>query len=344
MAYDVLASDFLAGHDNEWVRERRLELEELRLDAVECVAGAALALRGPRLAAGEKAARKLISRKPLRERGYRLLMEVMAARGEIPAALQTYEELRMRLRDELGIAPAAAVRALHKRLLMRNDVVDASASSAGEPTPAGEPEERKLVTLLLADVVSAEDLERTRTWLDRVREVASAEVEAAGGVLGSSAGSVIVATFGAPAAQEDHAERAVGVANALSDKLGGIVPLRVAVESGEIIAGRAGFSGPPFTAAMKLLSGASGGEVLVGTRAFAAQHRRHPREGGVRGAPLVGRGPELDAIRTAYRRACAPGRPRLVTIVAMRESGNPGLQRNSLPAYWQRPLPRPRTR
>lgn len=315
LAEEVLAGEFLSEHDNEWVQKQRRDLEELRLDALECVAGGALALRGPRLAAGEQAARKLISRDPLRERGYRLLMEVMAARGEIPAALQTYEQLRVRLRDQLGIAPAAATRALHERLLMRNDVVDAPASPAGEPTPVGEREERKLVTVLLADVVSAEDLERTRAWLDRLRQVASAEVEAAGGVLGSSAGGWIVATFGASAAQEDHAERALRVANALNAKLRGIVPLRIAVESGEIIAGRPGLSGPPLTAAMKLLSGASGGEVRVGTRAFAAQHRRHPREGGVSGAPFVGRGAELDAIRTEYRRACAEARPRLVTIV-----------------------------
>jgi DNA-binding SARP family transcriptional activator len=315
LADDVLAGDFLSEHDNEWVQERRRELQDLRLDALECVARAALALGGPRLAAGERAARQLISREPLRERGYRLLMEVTAARGEIPAALQTYEELRVRLRDELGIAPTAAVRALHERLLTRNDVVDAPASPAAESTLRDERDERKLVTVLLADVVAAEDIERTRAWLDRVREVASAEVEAAGGVLGSSAGGAIVATFGAPAAQEDHAERALRVANALNAKLGGIVPLRVAVESGEIIAGRVGLTGPPFTAAMKLLSGASGGQVLVGTRASAARHRRHPREGGVRGALFVGRGAELEAIRAEYRRACADARPRLVTIV-----------------------------
>ena len=58
--------------------------------------------------------------------------------------------------------------------------------------------------------------------------------EAAGGVLSSSAGGGIVATFGAPAAQEDHAERALRVANTLNAKLGGIVPLRVAVESGQV--------------------------------------------------------------------------------------------------------------
>jgi DNA-binding SARP family transcriptional activator len=64
LADDVLAGDFLSEHDNEWVQERRRELQDVRLAALECVAGAALAQGGPRLAAGERAARKLISREP----------------------------------------------------------------------------------------------------------------------------------------------------------------------------------------------------------------------------------------------------------------------------------------
>lgn len=314
-ARDLLAGGFLTEHDNPWVEERRRELDGLRLDALECAAGAALALRGPRLAAGEKAARELISREPLRERGYRLMMEIMAAHGEIPAALQTYEELRVRLRDELGVAPTATARALHERLLVQSDVADSPASAAAEPTSDGAREERKLVTVMVADVAASGDLERTRAWLDRVREVADAEVETAGGVLGSSPGGGIVATFGAPAAQEDHVERALRVANSLDAKLRGVVPLRVAVESGEIIAGRAELSGPPFAVAMTLLSGSSGDQVLVGPRAFAAQHRQHPRERDVLLAPFVGRRAELDAILAEYRHVCVDARARLITIV-----------------------------
>ncbi|MGZ6564921.1 MAG: BTAD domain-containing putative transcriptional regulator [Solirubrobacteraceae bacterium] len=281
-ARDVLAGEFLSEHDSQWIRERRRELEELRLDALAAMAGAAVALGGRRLAAGEKAARELINREPLRERGYQLLMEVMGARGEVPVALQAYEQLRVRLRDELGIAPSAAVRALHERLLMPSDGAAPRDPPAAEPSAEGPREERKLVTVLLADVAAAEDPERTRAWLERVREVAITEVEAAGGVLGLGAGGEIVATFGALAAHEDHTQRALGVANALHAKLAGAVPLRVAVESGEIIAGRAGLTGPPFTAAMKLLSGASGGVVLVGARASAAQHPSAPRSRGPR--------------------------------------------------------------
>ena len=54
---------------------------------------------------------------PLREAGHRLLMEALAARGEVAEALAAYEALRVLLRDELGMAPGEAARALHERLL-----------------------------------------------------------------------------------------------------------------------------------------------------------------------------------------------------------------------------------
>ncbi len=52
-----------------------------------------------------------------REDGHRLLMEVLAARGNPAEALQVYDALRRRLRDELGTAPGEELRALHARLL-----------------------------------------------------------------------------------------------------------------------------------------------------------------------------------------------------------------------------------
>ena len=52
-----------------------------------------------------------------RETGHRLLMEALAATGNVAEALQVYDELRCLLRDELGVAPAAEVQALHQRLL-----------------------------------------------------------------------------------------------------------------------------------------------------------------------------------------------------------------------------------
>jgi DNA-binding SARP family transcriptional activator len=53
----------------------------------------------------------------VRETGHRLLMEALAATGNVAEALQVYDELRCLLRDELGVAPAAELQALHQRLL-----------------------------------------------------------------------------------------------------------------------------------------------------------------------------------------------------------------------------------
>jgi DNA-binding SARP family transcriptional activator len=44
---------------------------------------------------------------PFRERGHALLMSILVARGTEPEALRVYEELRRRLRDELGALPGA---------------------------------------------------------------------------------------------------------------------------------------------------------------------------------------------------------------------------------------------
>jgi DNA-binding SARP family transcriptional activator len=287
-------------------------IDELRWAAIEGRIEARLLLGRHDELIGELEA--AVAEQPLRERLREHLMVVLYRAGRPADALAAYREARHTWVEELGIEPGRRLQGLERAILVQDPALDLP--PRGGESPAGYAhDERKLVTVLLADVVAAEDLERTRAWLDRVREVARTEVATAGGVIGSSTGGGILATFGAPAAQEDHTERALGVANVLQAKLGGIVPLRVAVETGEIIAGRSGLTGPPVSFAMQLLSGAKSGDVLVGVRASAAHTRRQPRPGGARLAPLVGRGAELDALRAEYRRARADAGARLVTIV-----------------------------
>jgi DNA-binding SARP family transcriptional activator len=48
-----------------------------------------------------------------------LLMEILAARGNGADALRVYDELRARLRDELGATPAPELRELQAQLLRR---------------------------------------------------------------------------------------------------------------------------------------------------------------------------------------------------------------------------------
>ena len=114
-AADLVAPGFLPHHDEDWARERRRLVEELSLEAVEWVGSSSLA--GGELGEAERAARELVARSRYRESGHRLLMEALAAAGNVAEALRVYEDLRLLLRDELGVTPAPEIVELHGRLL-----------------------------------------------------------------------------------------------------------------------------------------------------------------------------------------------------------------------------------
>ena len=109
--------DFLPGHDALWIDEIRQDLEGIRLRALECVAEAGCGLGGPELAATERAGRALIEASPFHESGYLHLMRALAARDNVADALLVHDKLRLRLREDLGIAPSARVQELHAQLL-----------------------------------------------------------------------------------------------------------------------------------------------------------------------------------------------------------------------------------
>jgi predicted ATPase len=116
-ALAIARRGLLPGLDAPWIDERRRELEEVELEALELVAETGLGLGGAELPAAERAGKALVDRAPFRESGYRLQMELLAARGNFAEALQVYDDLRRLLVDELGTTPSAALLALHKRLL-----------------------------------------------------------------------------------------------------------------------------------------------------------------------------------------------------------------------------------
>jgi SARP family transcriptional regulator, regulator of embCAB operon len=116
----VAARRFLAGHDAAWIEVWRHRLADVLVRALEAYAAASLGVGGTELAAAERTSLELIERAPFRESGYRLLMEVKAARGNVAEALHVYEQLRVLLREELGVAPSPAVQAVHRRLLLES--------------------------------------------------------------------------------------------------------------------------------------------------------------------------------------------------------------------------------
>ena len=143
-AVELLAPGFLPHHDEDWALERRRQIEELALEALEWVGRGALASEEP--AAAERAARELVVRERYRESGHRLLMEALAAAGNVAEALRVYDDLRRLLRDDLGVTPAADIVELHGRLVAGEGVRDrircppsspgAAPSSAAPPSSA----------------------------------------------------------------------------------------------------------------------------------------------------------------------------------------------------------------
>ena len=237
--------------------------------------------------------------------------------------------------------------------------------------------ERKLATLIFADLVGStalagsQDPELTRVLLERFYDAMAGEIQVAGGTVEKFAGDAVMAAFGAPAALEDHAERALHAAIAMQRRVhelaGGVLSLRIGVNTGEVVFGapRAGssfVSGDPVNVAARLEQGAEPGEILVGERTVAlvrgAFEFDEPRSIAAKGKPdgvecrrllralslmrprgvhglrpaFVGREREMETLERTYREVEDAGEPRLVTIVADAGVGKTRLVRE----FWAR--------
>src|SRR3954452_18567758 len=168
-AAEIASAGLLPGLEADWIDERRRELSDLRVEALEAAAAAGVVLGGAHLAGAERAARAAVEAAPFRESARVVLMEALRAGGNVAEALRAYEELRTVLSDELGTPPSARVMALHERLL-RDDREPASAAPA-TPPPAAAPSpmprdsgsriverdnEIGLIGMLLGDAIAAE--------------------------------------------------------------------------------------------------------------------------------------------------------------------------------------------
>jgi DNA-binding SARP family transcriptional activator len=138
-ALDLTSRPLLAELGGRWVEQMRAEVGQLRGDQLETATRAGLAAGGPELATAERLARLLIEHEPYRESGYALLMEALAGAGNVAEALRVFADLRVLLRDELGIPPAAALRALHDRLLQDGQTRPPHADAPGALAPAEVP-------------------------------------------------------------------------------------------------------------------------------------------------------------------------------------------------------------
>ena len=109
--------EFLPSDEAPWIDEERVRLADVRLRALEAYGAACLGLGGTELLAAARAGRELVRLAPLRESGSQLLMRALAEQGNVAEALRVYTQLCDVLRDELGVSPCAATRAVHDGLV-----------------------------------------------------------------------------------------------------------------------------------------------------------------------------------------------------------------------------------
>ncbi len=114
---NIASRGLLPGTQANWLEAPRRELEDVRQQALEVIGRAGLVMGGTQLQSAERAARTLIESEPYRESGYVILMEALAARGNVAEAMRLFDGLRTLLRDELGTAPSPEALAAHERLL-----------------------------------------------------------------------------------------------------------------------------------------------------------------------------------------------------------------------------------
>jgi len=221
-------------------------------------------------------------------------------------------------------------------------------------------EERKLATVLFADVVGFTSLaERTDPEVvARLIDTAFRElgeiVADHGGTVDKFMGDSVMAVFGVPVAHDDDAERAVAAAMAMRH-LGGDLVFSIGVNSGEVMATAMGAGGDmtvigdTVNVAARLEKAAGPGEVLcgrlttelVGARiSFRARQpvllkgKQEPVEvweavslqpvdlqPGAAGPPLVGRDDELAFLEAQWRRVCRDGQPQVVVVCGDAGSG-----------------------
>ena len=224
-------------------------------------------------------------------------------------------------------------------------------------------EERKLATVLFADVVGftslsdGSDPEDTARIIDTAFRQLSDIVVAHGGVVDKYIGDSLMAVFGAPVSHDDDAERAVAAALAIVAAETGL-GFSIGVNTGEVMitalaGGAVTVMGDAVNIAARLEKAAKNGEVLVGpvtyelTTARIAYRDRPPmtlkgkREpvevrqamalrttpipAALADSPLVGRVEDLEFLLAQWRRVGATRRSALVLL-----TGDPGIGKSRL--------------
>jgi len=198
-------------------------------------------------------------------------------------------------------------------------------------------EERKIVTVLFADISSSEPLglrlepPRLRAVLGAYFGVLARAIQTYGGTIDKYIGDAVMAVFGAPISHEDDAARAIRAALAIQssaqslhdtlEKTHGLqISIRIGVNTGEVVAGllpgevRAyTVTGDAVNTAQRIESAAPPGQILVSATTYALARHTFVFEP-VAPLTLKGKAESVPAYRVVglERRASARGGPELV--------------------------------
>ena len=280
-------------------------LEELRFSALEVRIEAELAQGKHTALVGELEA--LATRYPLREQLRAHWMVALYRSGRQADALSVYRETARFLSDELGIDPGPDLQSLDRAILRHDPLIAAPAietspakvSSDCDPSveaadpPETKPgllrEERKTITVLLAEVTSfaadtaTRDPEDARQLLTPALARLRSEIQRRGGTVRSSIGDAMVGVFGAPTTHEDDPERALRAALAMRDWAldDASIELRIAINTGEALValgaiadgGDLAVSGEVINTIASLQASASRNGILVGASTFTQTER-----------------------------------------------------------------------
>lgn len=114
-AAELYRGDLLPGCYEDWIEPERERLRHRYTEVLERLA--AILEEHRAYGAAVSCAERLLRQNPLRETSYRSLMRLHALSGDRAAALHVYHDCVKALRQELGVDPDPATRALHERLL-----------------------------------------------------------------------------------------------------------------------------------------------------------------------------------------------------------------------------------
>jgi class 3 adenylate cyclase len=218
----------------------------------------------------------------------------------------------------------------------------------GAAIAPGPDEERKLVTVLFADVSGSTHLAETldaeivRDVMAAYFDVARQEIEARGGTVEKFIGDAVMAVFGVPTAHEDDPSRALNAALGIRRRLGDLnagrrpdegphLEVRIGVNSGEVVStgatrpGEVMVTGDPVNVAARIQQLAEPGQILVsGRTAAAAQEFRYGaadartirgKAGPVDVAELLGAGEASAGARRTHLRAPLVGREQELALL-----------------------------